>query len=75
MGLHLLDVGEHVGALLRVHARDSVQEVALETQGNRRARLDDGVARARDVDALDGLPGDLASVRSRTNCGHQPVRL
>lgn len=71
--LHLLYVGEHVNALLRVHARDSVQETALQAQCDGRAGLDDGVACSRDVDALDGFASDFArGGRSRTNRGHQP---
>ena len=73
MGLHLLYIREHVHALLGVDARDSVEEIALQTQGDRRAGLDDGVARSRDVDALDGLAVDLAGGRSRTDGGHQPA--
>lgn len=71
---HLLCVVEKVHAMLVVHARDAIQEAALQTQGDGGARgLFDGVACSGDVDALDGFAVQLAAVGVVAEIGDQPV--
>lgn len=54
--------------LFQVYARHAIEEITLQAQGDGRTRrLLDGSARARNIDALDGLAVHLAVV------GDQPV--
>ena len=55
---HLHGIVKYISALLRVHARNSVQEVALETERERGAGVDDLFACLLDLDGFDGLAGD-----------------
>ena len=73
MGLNLLCIGEEIGVLLRVHARDSVEQIALKPQCDRRTgRLPDGLACVVDVHFLDYLLAQLLCVGFNSNCGHEP---
>lgn len=56
VGPHLLDILQEVFVLLEMHTRHSIEEVALQSQGNWGPRRPfDGVACLRDVDAVYGL--------------------
>lgn len=71
---HLLSIMEQVEAMLVVHARDAIQQVALQTKGDGCTRwVLDGVAGLRDVDTLDGLARQLAAAGFVAQVGDQPV--
>ncbi len=55
MSLHLLGVGEDIVALLRVDSRQSIQQAALETEGDGCAWLEDGLACLLNVHFLNCL--------------------
>lgn len=75
VGFNLLRICKHVQALMLVHSRYSIQEVALEPQGNRRAWLNDCIACPRNVHALYGFAGDSAIAGFWADCSHQPGKL
>lgn len=66
---------EHVAALLGVDARDAVEEVALQAEGQRGAGVDDLLACLVDLDLLDGLAGDHLGRTSAADRGHPPGRV
>lgn len=70
--LRFLGIIEDISALLLEDSRDTIEEVALQTQGEGRTRIDDGLACLGDVDLLDDLFVELA-LHAFTNSGHQPV--
>lgn len=62
--------------MLAVHARDAIQEVSLQAQGDGGAGgLLDGIAGAGDVDVLDGLAVYFAAGRVVAEVGDEPVAL
>lgn len=66
---------ENVAALLGVDARDTIQEVALQAEGERGARVDDLLACLVDLDLLDGLAGDYLGSAAAADRGHPPGRV
>lgn len=74
MGPRLLSIFKEVVVFLEVHARHTIEEIALQSQGDGGSgRLFDGVACLRNIDALYGLAIDLAICRMDTQGGNQPV--
>lgn len=60
--------------MLMVNAGDTIQEVALQTEGNGGAGgLLDGIACPRDVDILDSLAGQLATAGRVAEAGDEPT--
>ena len=73
MRLDLFCIGEKVGILLRVHSRDAVEQIALESQCDRcTRRFADSLACFVDVDFLDCLLAQLLRIGLDSNRGHQP---
>lgn len=71
---HLFDVVEEVAAMLVVNAGDTIQEIALQTEGKGGAGgLLDGIACPRDVDTLDSLAGQLATAGRVAEAGDEPT--
>lgn len=59
--------------MLAVHTSHAIQEVSLQTQGDRSTgRLLDGIAGPGDVDVLDYLAVQLAAGRVVTEVGDEP---
>lgn len=61
--------------MLGIDARHAVEEVALEAQGQRCAGLDDLLARALNINLLNGFPGDLARAATRADGREEPAVL
>lgn len=59
--LNLLQVGKHVGALLAVDAGYAIEELTLEAQCHRCARLADLPTSLLHIDLLNGFTGHLLS--------------
>lgn len=71
---HLLGVIEQVCAMFGVDSRDTIQQTALETQGNGSTRRSlDGVTGLRHVDAFDDPAGQLAVDSVVAEVGNKPV--